>query len=301
MGLGAVKERTNMYLSVAGGFVWDRKADKSNSNYATQEFNRADGTIGTRQGAQYADLTGNVVGVEFRVHDKYGESINITVDSEGSRYIMSISTNNQYSQCFMKALLIMDLKKELFIKPYDFTGEDGKRAQGISFRQDGTKLDLKTVKSPEKFQKEKSFWAKASKKEIKRFFEDLSDYFVAEVEEKVCSQLTADVPTPAPKAKVQEQEAQTEQEAPVAEAQEVESADIIAESKPSVIKMKKFLKEYIAENYGDGETLPKLSKEEVAEWYDLALAEEELPFHEDDSAVSGDDLENELSVLLKKK
>lgn len=291
-GLGAVQEKNNMYLSVAGGFIWDRKADESNPNYATQEYSRADGTTGTRQGARYADLTGRVIGVEFRTHDKYGESVNVTVDAEGERFILSISTNNQYSQCFMKALLVMDLEKDLFIKPYDFVGTDKKRAQGISFRQDGEKLNLR-IETPKEFQKEKDFWKSASKKQIKRFFEDLSDWFVGEVEEKVVPKLAALTPQTEPKSEAPK--AESKPKAKPAE-EEITSEQIAAESLPSPIKMKKAIKAYIAENY-EGEEMPSLSKAEVVTWYKLVLAEDELPFPED-NVVEGSALDEELNALL---
>lgn len=47
------------------------------------------------------------------------------------------------------------------------------------------------------------------------------------------------------------------------------------------LKMKKFLREYIAENYSeDGYTLPNLSKDDLSRWYKLAMEGEELPFDE---------------------
>ena len=297
MGLGTVVEKKNMYLSIAGGYIWDRKAEAGSPNYATQDFNRADGTVGTRQGARYADLTAKVVDVEFRVHDKFGESLNVTTDAGGDRFIISVSTNNQYSQCFMKALLLMDLEKDLYIKPYDFTGTDGKRAQGISFRQDGVKIDLKEVETPKQFIKEKEFWKTSDKKKIKRFFEDLSDYFVGEVEEKICPQLTAG-PAPVKKEVVAEKVQEVVQSDESASG--VTAEQIAEDSKPSQIKMKKAIKAYISENYDDSEVMPKLSKEEVVVWYDLALAEEELPFPIE-GEVSGSELDEQLAALIPKK
>ena len=297
MGLGTVVEKKNMYLSIAGGYIWDRKAEAGSPNYATQDFNRADGTVGTRQGARYADLTAKVVDVEFRVHDKFGESLNVTTDAGGDRFIISVSTNNQYSQCFMKALLLMDLEKDLYIKPYDFTGTDGKRAQGISFRQDGVKIDLKEVETPKQFIKEKEFWKTSDKKKIKRFFEDLSDYFVGEVEEKICPQLTAG-PAPVKKEVVAEKVQEVVQSDESASG--VTAEQIVEDSKPSQIKMKKAIKAYISENYDDSEVMPKLSKEEVVVWYDLALAEEELPFPIE-GEVSGSELDEQLAALIPKK
>ena len=64
--------------------------------------------------------------------------------------------------------------------------------------------------------------------------------------------------------------------------------------------MKQALKKYISENY-EGQTLPALGKEELIQWYELSMAEEELPFEDQDDAdaeVEGDDLDDELSKLL---
>lgn len=181
-GLGTVREGNSLFLSIAGGFIWDRKADESDPNYATQEFDRADGTKGERSGARYADLTGLVKAVDFKVHPQFGENINVTIQAGEETYILSVSTNNRFSQDLMKALLVADLSKPLFIKPYDFVGSDKKRAMGISFRQDGEKLKLQVEGAP--FQ-EGEWFKTAGPKKIKRFFEDLSEWYVNEVTAKV--------------------------------------------------------------------------------------------------------------------
>ena len=68
--------------------------------------------------------------------------------------------------------------------------------------------------------------------------------------------------------------------------------------------MKKAIREYIDENYGEGFSLPSGVKgEELRRWYDLALEGEELPFQdfENDTQraeVSSDDLKSQLINLL---
>ena len=193
-GLGAVNNgQRSTFLSVAGGYIWDRKADASNPNYATQSFDRADGTQGERAGARYADLTGSVTKVEFRTHPQYGENVNVTIEAGGENFILSVSTNNRYSQDLMKMLLVADLTKPVYIKPYDFVDTAKRRAQGISFRQDGVKLVLRVDGAPNK----DSEWFKtAGSKNIKRFFEDLTDWFIGEVTTKVVGKVfSAPAPT----------------------------------------------------------------------------------------------------------
>ena len=190
-GLGTVKEGgRSTFLTIAGGFIWDRKADKSNPNYSTQEFKRADGTVGERSGARYADLTGDISKVEFRTHPQYGENVNVTITANGEDFILSVSTNNRYSQDLMKALLNADLSQSIFIKPYDFIGKDKKRAMGVSFRQNGEKISLRVEGAPT----QPGEWFKtAGSKNIKRFFEDLNEWYVNEVTAKVVGNVSAPI------------------------------------------------------------------------------------------------------------
>ncbi len=318
MGLGSVTENGVVFLSIAGGYIWNRKATEEDPNFAEQKFERKDGTEGVRKGARYADLTGRVVKVEFKTHAEYGENINVTIDSGEERYVVAIGTNNRNSQDFMKALMVADLSKDLFIKPYDFVGKDGKRAQGISFRQNGEKLDLKIENAPTK---EAEWFKSADKKKIKRFFEDLTDWFIGEIQETIIPKL-APLEAKEPKTVEKKQAPKTEtkkEEESQDQGEEDDERDFSenntskeTEEKPAAKKeeevktatplaMKKAIKEYIAENYPDQE-YPALEKEDVVKWYNLVLKEEELPFEEkDESEVDQDDLNAALDALLPRK
>ena len=188
-GLGTVKEGgRSTFLSLAGGYIWDRKAESNDPNYATQSFDRADGTTGERAGARYTDLTGTITKVEFRTHPQFGENVNVTLEANGENFILSVSTNNRYSQDVMKMLLCSDLSQPIFVKPYDFVGKDKRRAQGVSFRQNGEKLALRVEGAPNK---DADWFKSAGTKNIKRFFEDLSEWYVQQVTDKVVGSTNA--------------------------------------------------------------------------------------------------------------
>jgi len=192
MGLGvkSTTEGNATFLAVAGGYVWDKSKDETHPQYNTQEYKKIDDTVGVRAGARYDNLTGEIVGVRFNQHEKYGESVLVTVASGGEKFVISIGTNNRYSQDMLKALLKMNFSKPIFINPYDFTDKvKNKRVQGISFKQDGEKINLRNDDAPFK---EASFWKEANKKQIKRFFEDLTEWFTTTVTEKVIDVYFAD-------------------------------------------------------------------------------------------------------------
>lgn len=303
-GLGAVNENERVFLSVAGGYIWNRKGDPSSKHYATQTYQRADGTEGVRTGTRFADLTGKVTDVYFKTHEKYGESINVAVEAEGEMYVISISTNNRFSQDMMKALLAANLSKELYIKPYDFIGENQKRAQGISFRQDGVKVELRIEGSP---QQPAEWFKSAGKKQIKRFFEDLNDWFVQEVSDRVIPMFeNKEAPVKEEEVK-SEKETEAKVESPEKKAEVLGDGEGVLKDVATPLQMKKHLKAYIKENY-DGESLPTLSKAELIKWYKLSLAFEELPFDSneeevedvDSAEVPEDELDAQLDALMGK-
>jgi hypothetical protein len=327
MGLGVSNQENTVFLNIAGGYIWQKKDANGNAiaeshpQFRAQEYEFS-GEKKTRSGAQYDDFTGKVVRVEI-ADGTYGEQLKVTMESGGEKYTFSTGTNNIISQHFMSALLVMDLNEPIHLKPYDFEGRDrvtkkptGKRVRGITFKQGGQKLELKAVAGLKEFDKAKGnengeIYTQGSKK-IKRYFEDLNDWYVEQVKMKVVPVLVGQTPS----AKVAESGAMGEVEPePFKEEPkeiEVNDAQVISEAKAEVptqkvtpIKMKKFLKEYILENYGEDETLPKLSKDELVDWYNLALNEEELPFtsgevneQAKEAEVDSDELSQQLQNLL---
>ena len=234
------------------------------------------------------------------------------MESGGENYIFSLGTNSRNSQNFFSALLVMDLTQPLYLKPYDFEGKDqatkkptGKRVVGINFMQGGQKLDLRAVEGVPTAGDE--IYKSGNNKKIKRWFEDLNDWYVEQVTEKIVPQLIASTPSAQKVAgpiggspgsvppKVEEKIA-----GPIGG-----SPGSVPPKAATPIRMKKFLKQYITENYGEDETLPKLSKEELVAWYDLAQDEQELPFPSGEvseqvqqAEVPKDDLASQLGNLL---
>ena len=307
------------FLNFAGGAIWDKKGtDTENEFYEEEEYSKKDGSVGVRKGYKYGDITGQIVGVSI-YEGKNFTTLNVTMKSDAGVFVLSAGKGSNYGTTLAKILLMADLSKPIYLKPYYFINEDNKKlVQGISGRQghsEGQKFDLKQVELTSKPQE----WFKgATKKEIRRFYEDQTDELYGILEDEVISKFDSNAKDffkdaadkgkdTAPKQEAKEEvKEEPKDEAPKRERrsrrrkQEDESpkeeASESSSSKVSPIKMKKFLKDYIEENYGEEYTLPKLTKVDLEKWYELALAEEELPIEDNDNdamPVTTDDVEDQ--------
>ena len=128
---------------------------------------------------------------------------------------------------------------------------------------------------------------------LKRFDEEhgydifSNDEFLDEVEE-----IAKIVPE---KTKTSTESEKTEKEQPKKEPK----IDVVSKKeseKVTPIAAKKFLREYISENYGDEFTLPTLSTEDLMVWYNLAKQNEELPFKTESVEVEEQEEEESNSV-----
>lgn len=300
MGLGAVTESGLTYLSLQGGLVWDKKADSTHPAYYEQAWEDKEGVTKWRKGARYAHITGTVVNVEFKTHAEFGENINVTIDdADDNRYVVAVGTNNRYSQDIMKALLIVDIEKPIMIKPYAFPDSKNpkKTVQGCTIYQGGDKLKLEVEGAPTQ---PEAFFKSGDQKKIRRFFEDLTDWYIAFIKESIIPNFKPLQPkegkpvenkpkaTPAPTTETEattEAPAETPTEAPA----EVKTSTPKA---PSTLAMKKALRAYSAEHYGGRELPADLAGEELVSWYNKTLTEDELPFEDEEEETQAPDSSN---------
>lgn len=310
MGLGVITESGTIFLAIQGGLVWDKKADSNHAYYREQPFKTQsdpEGSMtGLRKGAAYADITGTIVKVEFQDHDKYGESIAVTMDdSEGNRYVVTASTNNRFGQDIEKALLTADLTLPVKIKPYAFPDKENKSkiVTGCNIFNDGQKLDLKPENMP---QAPEGFFKTASMKQKQKFFLELSEWFRGEIEETV-------IPTFKPLVKKEGKPAEktpANNPAPANTGNEVEEVEEtneapeetttkVAEVKPpSPIQMKKEIQAYSNENY-EGRKIPVLAGDELKAWYKAVISEDELPWDDDEQEVDASNVpESDINAQL---
>lgn len=113
--------------------------------YETKE-KEADGVTfkkGTKIEKLHESVSGIIKDIAF-VDTEYGTLLQVTVLDEfmNDEEILSMSTSQSFAQDFMKKLPNIDLTKEVVLKPFAFTPENGKRElKGLTVTQNAVKIE----------------------------------------------------------------------------------------------------------------------------------------------------------------
>lgn len=145
------------YLSIKLGQLFyptQAPEDKQAQNYTSKITQDSKGNKYNNEGLWFEAIESVIYGVRF-YDTQYGTNINIEL-ADG--YILSDKIDSRTGTQLMDMLPSIDLSKPVYIKPYDFNGDDGKRVRGILLKQDDVKIepfffDKKAKSYPEDFPK----------------------------------------------------------------------------------------------------------------------------------------------------
>jgi len=265
-----------IYLNIAGGSLWQRK-DKSGNfvstdheDYCEEKYTMSDGEEKTRKGLKYSFIEGTVKGYYFYQGD-YGEMVNVMIDDGEETYTVSAGIDNRFGGDLLKMLITFDPEKDVEITPFDFEGDRG-RVRGCSVKQEGKKLtllpsptepmglefksseELKKMGSTTIGKKKRDLYFANQTEEIKELALEAVGHLLSEKKEDSKDDKVAD-----------------KKEKPVKKSgKKSGKSDILK-------KHKKRLAAYAEEEYS--RELPEdLTDEEIEEWYQLSINDEELPF-----------------------
>ena len=142
MALIEKKEREN-FISILSSDASLRKVVPEDTQGAVRrEYEDSKGNKGVKFEKIYESVSGKITDIKL-VDTDFGTLLQISLtdtfleDTE----ILSMSTAQSYGEDFMKKLPSLDLTKEVVIKPYKFTTEQGKELKGLSITQDGNKIE----------------------------------------------------------------------------------------------------------------------------------------------------------------
>lgn len=139
MSLTTKRQTANvLYLTIAQGRMVE-KSTEDNPEAVKREYTTKDGKTGVKYEIQHANLTGHIIGLDFR-DTEFGEQFVITITAGGEQAKLSMPTDSNYFTDFAKRLPGIDLDREVTLNPYELEKDNGKTAKGISVKQGNEKI-----------------------------------------------------------------------------------------------------------------------------------------------------------------
>lgn len=112
------------------------KTDETNPEARAREYtNPQTGEKGVAYELVYDNLRGNINSIEVK-DGKFGKQLIIGIDDTA----LALGIEGRYAIDIMKKLPNVNLEEEINIVPYSFTGDNGKKQQGVTIYQDEKKI-----------------------------------------------------------------------------------------------------------------------------------------------------------------
>lgn len=128
------KERKNYATIISDGSI-RVPSTEDDPSAVKREYETSDGKKGVKYEEVYDTLSGVIQDINFFDGD-FGKVLNVTIDD----ITLSINTNVNFGEDFMKKLPNIDLNEEVYLSPYSFEDDKKKIRKGITVYQKGEKL-----------------------------------------------------------------------------------------------------------------------------------------------------------------
>ena len=170
-----------VYLSIVGG-DFSQKVEEGTPNAVRREYKLKNGTQGVKYEIIHKGWFGIIRDIKLKQTD-FGEVVNVFFDDA----IVSIQTDSRYFSDFAKKIMSANLEEKIFLSPFDFESDDGKRIIGMSVIQNGTKLtnyywDTENEKPTNGFPEPEGNTSSYSKDDWKIFFIGVKKFLLNELE-----------------------------------------------------------------------------------------------------------------------
>lgn len=133
---------SKIYASVLSDGKIHVGANEGDMGAVSREYEKKDGTKAVKWETIADSITGTITKVDY--YDGIGgKNLLLTIESKGSSpVVLSLGTKSDFGKDVLKKILAVDLKKEVTLKPYNFTpAGEIKVRKGVSVSQDGVKID----------------------------------------------------------------------------------------------------------------------------------------------------------------
>ncbi len=133
------QEATGRYLSVVAGKL--REKVEEGTPGAQKREGEVAGTPFEKWELIYPGITGMVTKVTLQ-DGKFGKNVHVHfTDENNEEFIVSLGADNSRTGVpMLEALPNLDLTKEVTLKPYKFTNDNGENVEGMKITQEGEKV-----------------------------------------------------------------------------------------------------------------------------------------------------------------
>jgi hypothetical protein len=176
--------KKRVYLGISDGFITERLQEATDDSVMKT---RKDGTV--YHELQYEDWTGIVTSIKLHEGSYDGQvfkSWNLILEDadDGEEFTLSVPMQSSNASSLYCKLEGADLSRKIVIKPYNFTGENGKKVVGLNIYQHGQKIEAVHTKDTMPVQPREKTGADAGKWDYSAVDEFLSGKFL-ELADKV--------------------------------------------------------------------------------------------------------------------
>jgi len=139
LGLGTDQGASKKFASIKEGTIRVKttKDDSSPLLVAREWINPQTKKEGVSYELKYNFLRGVITNIEFREPTFGGNQINVTING----VTLTMDTSSRFATHFMEKLPNIDLKRVVYIRPYDFEAKDGKTLIGLTIKYDNSDGD----------------------------------------------------------------------------------------------------------------------------------------------------------------
>ena len=142
MGLVQSTETTSgKYLNVVQGDLRE-KVEEGTEKAVRRVYETSNGTKGEKWEIVYSNgISGIIEDIQLRDGD-FGEQLSIHISDVGEHFYINVPSDSNYATDLLKKLPNIDLKKEVFLRPYSFTPKDSDKVKrGMTVKQGNKKID----------------------------------------------------------------------------------------------------------------------------------------------------------------
>lgn len=146
MGLNSATKGNRTFVSIVNGNWAQRVGEDTPGAIKRIIKNKKDGSEKTVYELIYETVNGMIDSIEVDEKSDFGDQLKINMSDVGFNFTVTMSMAGREAKAFLCCLKNVNLKAEVFLKPYNFVAkDDGKQKIGMTVYQGGVGKEFKVL------------------------------------------------------------------------------------------------------------------------------------------------------------